>query len=325
MSSPGKEAERITFEELLEAYLGDFRKRGGTRSGVKMKRQRLSGWVAFCHRLGIEHPGQVELVHLAAYRRELAGERANRNRRIDEDTRLSPHTVYGYLEVVRTWFRWAAREGHLVVDPARYLKLPRRPRLFYFVPSPERLEQLMEAPSPETPRGRRDRALLELFYGTGVRRTECHRLDLDDLELPRRRLRIRRGKGRRDRWQPVGEQLAEVLEQYLDQGRPLLESPKSPPALFLSIRGARLSAYRISNLVRVYAATVGLKVAAHALRHAFATHLLEGGAGLREVQALLGHRRVESTVSYTNLMELDLREEYRRTHPRARRNTPRRP
>lgn len=173
---------------------------------------------------------------------------------------------------------------------------------------------------PETLLGLRDRAVLETLYGTGVRRGECAALDLQDLDLARRVLLVRKAKNGEPREQPLGDHLAAVLVRYLEECRPELGPRPGEQALFLNRHGRRLDFETYSNLVHRNTRRAGLRpLSPHDFRHAFATHVLEGGAEMREVQALLGHRCLVATAVYTHVITDDLIREYRRTHPRARR------
>ena len=167
----------------------------------------------------------------------------------------------------------------------------------------------------------RDLALLELFYGIGLRLQECQRLSLDDVDLNAATVAVRKSKGGRSRVIPMGPRLAGNLELYLEKGRPHLLRNVRERAVFLAQWGWRLGAAQIRNRVAHYARLAGLpsKVAPHALRHAFATHMLRGGADLREVQEVLGHESISSTQVYTSLDVVELQKVYRHTHPRARR------
>lgn len=293
----------------MEAYLEHSRVHGHSRQTVYHRGWVLRRcWLPFCRGQGLEAPGDLQGWHLELYQQAL------------EQRGLQPHTR---LQSVRSFLRWAARSGHLLLDPTRDWMLPNPQRAELRVLRYAEVEALLEAPDLSTSRGLRDQAVLELLYGTGLRLGEAHRLDLADLDLGARALLVREGKGGRDRWCPVGESLAESLERYLVGARPLLGGEDSE-ALFLCTRfqGSRLKPWVIRERIREYGRALGLDFPPHALRHSFATHLLENGASLGEVQAVLGHALARSTERYTRVSAEDLRQMHRRCHPRARRRMP---
>ncbi len=296
----------MSWESLIAGYLARLAARGLAEETVRRTGQALERFARFCAPL---EPAAVQLEHLASYREELR-------------RKLVEGTVTLLLVRVRGLFRWAQRSGRLLLDPTRELHLPRLPRRLVRVLTPAELEPLFEQPPPGTPRGLRDRAVLETLYGTGLRRAECVALDLVDLDLAERQLRVRRGKGRRSRLLPLGPHLAGVLAAYLERARPALERAPAA-AVFLSGRGRRLSRSALSDLVQRHANRAGLgPLSPHRLRHSFATHLLEAGAQLPHLKALLGHRSLQTTEIYTRIRPLDLLGLVQRCHPRGRRRGP---
>ena len=180
--------------------------------------------------------------------------------------------------------------------------------------------RLVANPSPFTLRGKRSRAILETLYGTGIRVSECERLDVRDLDLVQGLLLIRDGKGRKDRVVPVVGRALEALDLYLHDVRPELVKDPREAALFLTRRGARVSVKSIQYLVRMNARAAGIAapVTPHALRHGCATHLLQGGADVRHVQQLLGHKSLDTTAIYTHVQPEDLAQAVSKAHPRER-------
>ena len=178
---------------------------------------------------------------------------------------------------------------------------------------------LLQAPDPTTPLGLRDRAILELLYATGLRGSELVALDLDAVDYQAREIRVV-GKGDKERVVIFGRAAQEALADYLRDGRPHLAGPTRPQrALFLNRLGTRLGVRSLRDILNKYVAQVSgdLHLSPHALRHSFATHLLDGGADLRAVQELLGHASLATTQIYTHVSNQRLRETFRRTHPRA--------
>ena len=182
------------------------------------------------------------------------------------------------------------------------------------------VRRLLEAPEESSPNGVRDRAILELLYGSGLRISELTGMDVDDLDLEEGSLRVL-GKGGKEREVPLGSFAHEAVGAYLTRGRPALATGVSRGALFLNARGGRLSRQSCARLLGQYVRVAGIdrRVTLHTLRHSFATHLLEGGADVRVVQELLGHASVATTQIYTLVTARHLREVYEESHPRARR------
>jgi integrase/recombinase XerD len=247
----------------------------------------------------------VGFVSALSRRRNRAGER------------LSLASLNAYTNVLRRFFGFLERSGAVLQSPAEELPLHRIDALPRGVLSQRQARRLMEAPD-ESGLGMRDRALLELLYGTAIRLSECHRLDLQDLELAQGLLLVRAGKGRKDRMVPVPREAAAALSRYLTTARASLVRDPQEQALFLTRRGRRLGRVAIGLLVRDYGIAAGVRVSPHGLRHACATHLLAGGADVRHVQRILGHHDLRTTALYTRVDLSDLREALARAHPRER-------
>jgi integrase/recombinase XerD len=224
------------------------------------------------------------------------------------------------LSAVRSFHRFLLREGVTDRDPAAAVPQPRLPRT---LPRPlpvDDVRRLLEAPDDRSATGLRDRAILELLYGSGLRISELTGMDVDDLDLEGGSLRVL-GKGGKEREVPLGSFGVEAVGAYLSGGRPALATVASRGALFLNARGGRLSRQSCARLLGRYVRLAGIdrRVTLHTLRHSFATHLLEGGADVRVVQELLGHASVATTQIYTLVTARHLREVYDESHPRARR------
>jgi integrase/recombinase XerD len=220
---------------------------------------------------------------------------------------------------VRGLHRFAVREGLSAADPARDVRPPAPPRRLPKAIAIDEVERLLAAAGPaDTARGLRDRALLEMLYGTGARISEAVGLEVDDVDLTDAVVRLH-GKGGKDRVVPLGRYAGEALDAYLVRARPALNvRGLGVPALFLNARGGRLSRQSAWSTLRSAAGRAGLNdVSPHTLRHSFATHLLDGGADVRVVQELLGHASVTTTQVYTLVTVDKLREVYASAHPRA--------
>ncbi len=235
--------------------------------------------------------------------------------------RISAATLRQWLSIMRSFFVWLNRNGHLLHNPAERLAFPQPEQSLPHVLNESEIARLIETPDLQTAIGLRDRALMETLYATGIRHAEAHKLDLYDIDTAAHRLTVRLGKGQRDRVVPLTETAAHWLTRYVTvarpelaagqwwgkgrrRGQPKLMAPTS--ALWLSVTGRRLSYQMIADRIRDYALQVELKASAHTFRHSCATHLLRGGASVRHVQQLLGHRDLNTTEIYTHLELQDL-------------------
>ncbi len=232
--------------------------------------------------------------------------------------KLDSRSVARYLVTLRNFFRFAVREGLIEEDPTENLQSPRiRSRLPSFL-SLEEVEKLLQQPDPETPLGLRDKAMLELLYGTGLRVSELLHLKLEDVRFDMGYLRSL-GKGSKERLVPVGRSALAAVQAYWRSGRPKLLKQKSCPYLFVNQRGSRLSRVGFWKILAAYGRKAGLRsgLSPHKLRHSFATHLLERGADLRSVQMMLGHADIATTQIYTHVVQDRLKQVYKAHHPRA--------
>jgi site-specific recombinase XerD len=237
---------------------------------------------------------------------------------------LSPHSRRSYLVLLQRFFRFLLRRGLILADPMLDVSMPRVSKLPSLVLSRSQARRLIESPSPFTPVGKRDRALLEVLYGAGLRVAECARLELRDVDLGKGTLFVRQGKGKKDRVVPFAGQAAQALDLYLREGRPALVRGAREQALFLSSSSGRpLPSETIQLVVREHARQAGLelKITPHVLRHTYATHLIQGGASVRHVQKLLGHASLQSTAIYTRVLPKDLAKVVEKAHPRERTRT----
>jgi integrase/recombinase XerD len=236
--------------------------------------------------------------------------------------RLDSRSVARNLVSLRTLFKFAMIEGMVQVDPTENLESPKIRNSLPTYLRVDEIEKLLSAPDPSTPLGLRDRAMLEVFYSTGLRVSELLNLRLADIDMRMGCVRCL-GKGDKERLVPIGRKALAAVEQYLAQGRPKLARPSSPPphnqVLFLTRTGKRLSRVAIWKILHDYGVKLGLRgrLTPHKLRHSFATHLLEGGADLRSVQLMLGHADISTTQIYTHVVEERLKQIYKAHHPRA--------
>lgn len=227
---------------------------------------------------------------------------------------------------MRCFLRWAHQEGYLARDYSRGWDQPQR-RPQGWIPSVSQVLAVLAAPADPALRQRehrwllqRDQLVLEILYGTGLRRSECSALNREDWDRDLSGLWVRRGKGQKDRLQPVGTNLAQRIEFYLESVRPQLCADPDEPALLLTRAGRRFFHYNVAEIVRSYGRKLQLpKLTAHSLRRAYANHMLQNGASLAHLQLLLSHQSPETTLCYVQTTLEELRQEYRRCHPRARR------
>jgi site-specific recombinase XerD len=307
------------FAAHLEAFLAELRVRRFSTEYMTRLSNFLPRFFAFLADIGIHDPRDVQEAHLVAFARSL--ERATTR---FHGTPLAPVTRSNYLRAVRRFFASLEEQGALLRDPAAELPVPRPCHLPRMVLTARQAARLMNTPSPWTTIGRRDQALLEVLYGCGLRRGECSRLDVSDADLQRGALLVSNGKGKRDRLTPLAGRAAKALDSYLEESRPEILKDPQEKALFLSCatatRGRRLSCSGLSRVVSRHAKAAGLPhVHPHALRHTCATHVLRGGADLKHVQELLGHKSIASTTIYTRVNLSDLLAVIDRCHPRERR------
>jgi integrase/recombinase XerD len=235
---------------------------------------------------------------------------------------LSAATIARRTAAARTFFRHQQLIGARTDNPAAAVVLPRRTRTLPRTLSPGEAERLIGAAAGVSPRALRDRALVELLYGAGLRVSEAVGLEKGGVDLDERLVRVT-GKGGKERVVPVGRQAVEALRRYLARGRPFLDR-RHRPELFLNARGGPLTRSGAFVVLRRLAAAAGLepdRVHPHLLRHSFATHLLEGGADLRSVQEMLGHADLATTELYTHVSDRRRREAYFDAHPHARRRS----
>jgi site-specific recombinase XerD len=236
---------------------------------------------------------------------------------------LAASTIARRVSAVRAYFRHEILIGTRSENPAASLQLPRRAKRLPRAMSPAETERLIDAADGTMPRARRDRALVELLYGAGLRVSEAVGLEKGSVDLDERIVRVV-GKGGKERIVPLGRPAAEAVRRYLALGRPHLDR-RYRPELFLNARGGALTRAGAFLILRKLAGKAGLepgRVHPHLLRHSFATHLLEGGADLRSVQEMLGHADLGTTERYTHVSDRRRREAYFDAHPHARRRAP---
>lgn len=269
-------------------------------------------FIAWLHRKGIADLSEITLQLIESF---LADE-AKRPSRLRNKTPLSPFTLQHEKIVLRGFMAFAAKEGGSVRSDAQNLEPGRLQRSFRKAPPREHIALLLSSPD-ESPIGLRDKAIFELLYSTGLRRSELCALDLNHVDRAGGVVSVIQGKGGKDRFVPIGEKALRSLALYLQRGRPEM-SPQSQ-AIFITEHGNRLNPKSVNALFlnRCKSAGIDPVITPHLLRHAFATHLLENGAGIRHVQAMLGHSWIGTTQIYAHVEIKHLRDEMERLDIRA--------
>lgn len=298
-------------DELVREFLGYLSvERGASPNTISAYGRDLAVYGGFLAERGVSDAGAVTREDLTAF---IATLRARG---------LAPSTVERKVAAVKSFHKFLVREGVTLNHPTASLPLPKVPERLPDGIAIDDADRLLSQPFPDGPVGMRDRAILEVLYGCGLRASELTGLDLRDLDLGEALVRVF-GKGGKERVVPIAGAALRALETYVRHGRPAMRARaalrQDPGAVFLNARGGRLSRQSVHTLVARYGARVGLeRLHPHTLRHSYATHMLEGGADLRALQELLGHADISTTQVYTHVDLRHVREEYLSTHPRAR-------
>jgi integrase/recombinase XerC len=293
--------------ERIDQFMAELERRNASPMTVQSYASDLRDFVAYVTPPGEQPPNTVE-IDLLLLREYLTTQ---------YDRGLQTTSIKRRIAAIRSLFRFLTKEGLLVKNPARLLRTPKIPKKLPEVMTAEQADAIIEGSDgvePERPHPKRDRAILEMLYGCGIRVSELAGLNLTDLDLNERWIRVR-GKGRKERQVPVPGKSAESLLGWLKDraGRP------EERAVFLNHQGRRLTDRGIRGIVKFYASWIAgdSSVHPHSFRHAFATHLLQDGADLRAIQDLLGHARLSTTQKYTQVSLTDLMAVYDKAHPKA--------
>jgi integrase/recombinase XerD len=311
---PGDWSDLAGFPRLVEEFCTDMAARGYSERTVGNRRFMLSYLVAWLAERGITRPAEVTRPVLESYQRWLF-----HYRKANGDP-LSFRSQSQRLLAVRAFFKWAARGRHVLHNPASEIELPKAERR---LPRPAltaaEAELVLAQPDLADPLGVRDRAILEVFYSTGIRRSELAGLAVTDIDHERQTLLVRQGKGKKDRLIPVGERALAWVRRYLAEVRPGLATGDDDGALFLSAEGTGFSLDRLTQLAARYVKASGVPKtgACHLFRHTMATLMLEGGADIRYIQAMLGHAELSTTQIYAQVSVRALQAVHAATHPAA--------
>lgn len=293
------------WREALTLHEQDLVRRGAARRTREAYAFDTTHFAAWATRAGFD-PVAVDLRVLRRYAAVL-GER-----------RLEATSVARKLAALRSLFRTLREHGRIAHNPVDLMPTPKRGRKLPRVLKPEEVTALLDRIPAATPLDLRDRAMFELAYACGLRADELIQLETGSVDYEAEEVRVE-GKGSKTRVVPVGEPALQALARYVERARPALADARGEQALFLSKSGRRLSTSDVRRRLRVWARHAALQggVHPHALRHSFATHLLDGGADLRAIQEMLGHASVSTTQIYTRVESARLKQAYQRAHPRA--------
>jgi integrase/recombinase XerD len=316
----GDRSDLSGFPRLTDEFCEHMAARGYSERTVGNRRHMLSFLVAWLAERGITRPAEVTRPVLESYQRHLFHYRKSNG------DPLSFRSQSQRLMAVRAFFKWAARQRHVLHNPASEIELPKaehrlpRPAL-----TAAEAELVLARPGLDDPAGIRDRAILEVFYSTGIRRAELAHLAVTDIDHERQTLLVRQGKGRKDRLIPIGERALAWVRRYLAEARPKLAAGDDDGTLFLTAEGTALALDALTRLAAGYVKASGVPKAGacHLFRHTMATLMLEGGADIRYIQAMLGHAELSTTQIYAQVSVRALQAIHSATHPAAS-NIPRR-
>ncbi len=312
VGTPGDASDPHSLASHLVDYLEWRHAKGFTESTIRGDRYGIGYFITWAKERGITNPAEVTRPILTRYQLHLS------HWRTKEGWPLLYRTQYGRLTLLQGFFKWLSKTNVILYNVAADLELPKREkRLPRSVLSASEAEAVINGADVTTSLGVRDRAILETFYSTGMRRAELIGLARFDLDARRGMVMIREGKGRKDRFIPIGERAVTWIDRYLRTVRPELVVSPDAGVLFLTVAGTPFSSNRLSELVREYVekADLGKWGSCHLFRHTMATLMLENGADIRFIQAMLGHAELTSTQIYTQVSIRKLKEIHSATHP----------
>jgi integrase/recombinase XerD len=301
-------------EALMHDHLNALRVRDYSEHTVRNRHVHITYFIAWCQERGLNEPLEVTRPVLERYQRYLFHYRKKNGEP------LSFRSQHSRLVPLRVWFKWMTRQNHILHNPASEIELPRLGRtLPKNILSAQEIELVMMQPDLAEPIGVRDRAILEVLYSTGLRRLEIINLKLFDLAFDRGLLAVREGKGKKDRYVPIGERAIAWVEKYVREARPQIAIEPDDLTVFLTANGEPFSRDHLTWAVRTHIvnAKLGKAGACHLIRHSMATLMLEGGADIRYIQQMLGHEDIKTTQIYTHVAIRALQQIHAATHPAA--------
>jgi integrase/recombinase XerD len=303
-----------SFAVLLDKYLQHLAVKGFSESTLRVRRVHMEMFLKWCRRIRAISPTQISRTSLESYQRYLFQYRKK------DGQPLAVASQHSRLAPLKVWLKWLTHRTYIPHDPAAELELPRVGYKLPNVMNKEEAERVLSHPKIEMPLGIRDRAMLELLYSSGLRRTELLHLKLYDVDQKHGLVTVREGKGKRDRVVPIGERALAWLDMYLNTVRPEIVRQPDSGIVFLTSNSVPFTPNHLSWLARRYvkSAGIGKAGACHIFRHTMATLMLEGGADIRYIQAMLGHVRLDTTQIYTHVSIRKLKQVHTTTHPAAR-------
>jgi integrase/recombinase XerD len=311
---PFDRSDAGTLARRSDEYFETLAVKNHSLDGIETRKRRMDRFLKWADDRDLRRPEQITRSIIESFQRYLWDFRK------PDGKPLGISTQQGYLYTLKAFFAWLIRQRFLEANPASELEPPRAEiRLPVEALSCAEVETLLAVPEISDPLGIRDRAIMELFYSTGIRRTELVKLRIEDINREHRRLRVQ-GKGKKERVVPVGRRALAWLEKYLDDVRHLLVVSSSEKTLFLTGFGTGFSPDCLGRMITEYfqRASLGRKGSCHLLRHTCATHMLEGGADIRYIQQLLGHANLDTTAIYTQVGIHQLQAVHARCHPAER-------
>jgi len=303
-------------ENPLHSYLNAWAEwaavNGQSEHTIHTRKHGVIRFIVWCDERGINHPTEITRPILERYQRSLYQYRKHNG------APLSVVSQLNLLNSLLTWFRWMVRNNHILYNPAADLELPKGPKtLPKTILSATMIDAILNQADITTLSGIRNRAVMEVFYSTGIRRLELIKLKQYDIDIERGTLMVRKGKAGKDRFVPIGERACRWVEKYQLEVRPQFACGFDDQTLFLNDFGLSMSATFVGDMVRLHVEAVGITTpgSCHVFRHAMATHMLENGADIRFIQAMLGHANLETTQIYTRVSMSKLKEIHNATHP----------
>jgi integrase/recombinase XerD len=308
----GNCTEPLGMGTLLKSYLEAQAVKNFSKNTIETRRRQCNHFIDWCGQRSLIRVDQITRPILQRYQRHLF------HHRTKDDKPLSFRSQCSRLSSLRVWFKWLTRNNHIHSNPASELELPKIGRpLPKDILSHGEAETVLAQPNIKTSLGIRDRSILETFYSTGIRRQELANLDVYDLDQNRDVLNIRHGKGDKDRVVPIGRRALNWMQKYLYDIRPQFICDPNEQAFYLGSEGQRLSGYQLGSIVRdcIESADTGKSGSCHLFRHSMATSMLENGADIRFIQAILGHASLRTTQIYTHVSIQKLKQIHEATHP----------
>ena len=299
---------------LMEQYLASIEARNYSAESIRLYRFSIHILIAWCRERGIDALQEITRPVLERYQRSVYHFRKKNGEPLTIRSQLTR------LRPLKGWFRWLARQNHILHNPASELEMPRvENRLPRHILNVEEAETVLAQPETATAEGLRDRAILETLYATGMRRMELANLKAHDIDYERGTVMIRQGKGKRDRHIPIGERALAWLAKYMREVRPGFLVLSDDGTVFLTALGSGFERWQMTQMVSryVHKAKIGKTGSCHLFRHTVATLMLENGADIRMIQELLGHVSLETTQMYTRVSINMLKRVYTATHPGA--------